>query len=134
MFSAKVAWQKELQFNGRADSQHTITVDGDGKKGNSPMELILIALCGCTASDVAIILQKKRQPVTALEVTAQAEKAPEPPRVYKEIRLTYRVKGRVSRKAIEDAVRLSAGKYCSVSAMLQHTAKLAYDIILDSDA
>jgi putative redox protein len=134
MFSAKVAWQKELQFNGQADSQHTITVDGDGKKGNSPMELILIALCGCTASDVAIILQKKRQPVTALEVTAQAEKAPEPPRVYKEIRLTYRVKGRVSRKAIEDAVRLSAGKYCSVSAMLQHTAKLAYDIILDSDA
>ena len=134
MFSAKVAWQKELQFNGQADSQHTITVDGDGKKGNSPMELILIALCGCTASDIAIILQKKRQPVTALEVTAQAEKAPEPPRVYKEIRLTYRVKGRVSRKAIEDAVRLSAGKYCSVSAMLQHTAKLAYDIILDSDA
>ena len=97
------------------------------------MELILIALCGCTAADVAIILQKKREPMTGLEVTARAEKAPEPPRVYNEIRLTYRVKGKVTRKAIEDAVRLSEGKYCSVSAMLQHTAKITYNIVLDTD-
>ena len=97
------------------------------------MELILIALCGCTAADVAIILHKKREPMTGLEVTARAEKAPEPPRVYNEIRLTYRVKGKVTRKAIEDAVRLSEGKYCSVSAMLQHTAKITYNIVLDTD-
>lgn len=134
MFSAKVEWQKELKFSSHADSGHAITVDGDGKAGNSPMELILIALCGCTASDVATILQKKREPMTALEVTAQGEKAAEPPRVYTAIRLTYRVKGKVTRKAVEDAVRLSEGKYCSVSAMLQRTARITYDIILDSDA
>jgi putative redox protein len=133
MFSARVEWQKDLRFNSQADSRHAIMVDGDAKAGNSPMELILIALCGCTAADVAIILQKKREPMTALEVIAQAERAPLPPRIYTVIKLTYRVKGNVTRKAVEDAVRLSDEKYCSVSAMLAKTAEITYDIILDND-
>jgi putative redox protein len=133
MFSARVEWQKDLRFNSQADSRHAIMVDGDAKAGNSPMELILIALCGCTAADVAIILQKKREPMTALEVIAQAERAPLPPRIYTVIKLTYRVKGNVTREAVEDAVRLSDEKYCSVSAMLAKTAEITYDIILDND-
>src|SRR5689334_23164781 len=92
------------------------------------MELVLIGLCGCTASDVVSILQKKRQPFTAVEVRAEAERAPEPPMVYTSIKVHYRVKGRVDRKAVEDAVRLSEEKYCSVSLMLQKTAKITFDI------
>jgi putative redox protein len=96
------------------------------------MELALIALCGCTGSDVVTILQKKREPFTAIEVHAEAEKAPEPPRVYTAIKLIYRVKGIVARKAVEDAVRLSEEKYCSVGAMLNKTTKITHEIELDA--
>jgi putative redox protein len=92
------------------------------------MELVLIALCGCTASDVVGILRKKREPFTGLEVRAQGERATGYPAVYSEIKLTYRVRGQVSQKAMEDAVRLSKEKYCSVSAMLEKTAKITTTI------
>ena len=107
-------------------------IDGDSKIANSPMELVLIALCGCTAYDVVSILQKKREPFTAIEVSAEAEKAPDPPRVFTVIKLLYRVRGKVNRKAVEDAVHLSEKKYCSVSAMLNKTATITYKIELDS--
>jgi putative redox protein len=121
-----------MRFEGTATSGHTVITDADSKVGNSPMELVLIALCGCTASDVVSILKKKREPFTAVEVRAEAEKAPGPPRVYTAIKVLYRVSGKVSRKSVEDAVRLSEEKYCSVSAMLQKTATITYQIELDS--
>jgi len=73
MTQARVKWQSETQFEGR--SSHPVTVDGDSKVGNSATELVLIALCGCTAYDVVTILQKNREPSTAVEVPAQAEKS-----------------------------------------------------------
>ncbi len=132
MIQARVAWTQQSQFEGTAKSGVKVIMDGASKTENSPMELVLIALCGCTASDVVSILQKKREPFTGVEVSAQAEKAPEPPRVYTDIKLFYRISGNVSRKAVEDAVRLSEEKYCSVSAMLSKTATITYQIQLDS--
>jgi putative redox protein len=133
MIQASVKWDQQARFEGRASSGHAVTLDGDSKAGSSPMELVLIALCGCTAYDVVSILQKKREPFTSVEVSAQGEKAPEPPRVYTEIKLVYRVAGKVSRKSVEDAVRLSEEKYCSVAAMLNKTARITYEIQLDSE-
>jgi putative redox protein len=130
MTEAKTVWIKNHRFDGSASSGHTIVVDGDKAAGNSPMELILIALCGCTGYDVVSILEKKREPFTSLEVRAQGERAADPPSVYTEIRLTYRVAGKVSRKSVEDAVRLSKEKYCSVSAMLEKTANITTQIEL----
>jgi len=121
-------WKEKQRFDGIASSGHSIVVDGDKAAGNSPMELVLIGLCGCTSYDVVSILQKKREPFTSLEVRAKAERAAEPPTVYTEIKLIYRVGGKVSRKAVEDAVRLSKEKYCSVSAMLAKTAKITAEI------
>jgi putative redox protein len=128
MTEAKTIWIEKQRFNGIADSGHSIVVDGDKVAGNSPMELVLIGLCGCTGYDVISILQKKREPFTSLEVRAQAERAADPPSVYTEIKLLYRIGGKVSRKAVEDAVRLSKEKYCSVSAMLAKTAKITAEI------
>src|SRR5579863_185673 len=128
MTNAKTTWIEKQRFNGVADSGHSIIVDGDKTTGNSPMELVLIALCGCTGYDVVSILQKKREPFTSLEVRAQGERATGYPAVYTEIKLTYRIGGKVSRKAVEDAVRLSKEKYCSVSAMLERTAKITANI------
>jgi putative redox protein len=128
---ATAKWSGQLQFAGTGNGGHSVLIDGDNKKGNSPMELVLIALCGCTAYDVVSILQKKREPFTAVEVSAEAEKAPDPPRVFTDIKLQYRVVGKVARKAIEDAIRLSEEKYCSVAAMLNKTARITYEIHLD---
>ena len=129
MIDAKVRWTDNERFSGEATSRHGIAIDaGKEKTANSPMELVLIALCGCTASDVVTILRKKREPFTSLEVRAEAERATNPPMVYTDIRLTYTVGGNISHKAVEDAVRLSEEKYCSVAAMLNKTAKITYTI------
>jgi putative redox protein len=128
MTNARATWIEKQKFHGVSDSGHTIVVDGDKQAGNSPMELVLIGLCGCTGYDVVSILQKKREPFTSLEVRAEAERAANPPSVYTAIKLIYTVGGKVSRKAVEDAVRLSKEKYCSVSAMLQKTAKILTEI------
>src|SRR5580765_650443 len=122
MTEAKAVWLDNQRFAAESSSSHAIVVDGDKKTANSPMELVLIGLCGCTGYDVASILRKKREPFTSLEVHAEAERAPNPPSVYTEIRLLYRIGGQVSQKAAEDAVQLSEEKYCSVAAMLNKTA------------
>ncbi len=128
MVESKAVLVAGQQFVGEASSGHAIVMDGDRKSGPSPMELVLIALCGCTGYDVGSILRKKREPFSSLEVSAKAEKAAESPNVYTEIHLIYRVGGKVSRKAMEDAVKLSEDKYCSVAAMLRKTAKISYEI------
>ena len=129
MIEARALWTDNERFLGQASSGHAIVVDaGSDKSASSPMELVLIALCACTASDVVGILRKKREPFTSLEVDAAAERAADFPKVYTSIRLVYRVGGNLSRKAMEDAVRLSKEKYCSVSAMLAKTAKIDVEI------
>jgi putative redox protein len=126
---ARTTWSDKDRFVGEASSGHALVIDaGEPKTASTPLELVLIGLCGCTASDVVSILRKKREPFTGLEVTAQAERAAEHPRVFTSIKLVYRVRGKVSHKAVEDAVRLSKDKYCSVSAMLEKTAKIEFEI------
>jgi len=128
MTQAKATWVDNHRFVAESDSGHAIVTDGDKKTGNSPMELVLMGLCGCTGYDVASILRKKREPFTSLEVRAEAERAEQPPAVYTAIKLIYKVGGKVSRKSVEDAVGLSKKKYCSVSAMLERTAKITAEI------
>lgn len=129
MISAKAIWTDNERYIGEASSHHAIVMDtATEKTASTPMEMVLIALCGCTASDVVGILKKKREPFTSLEVSAEGERAQGYPAVYTEINLKYRVGGKVSRKAVEDAVRLSKEKYCSVSVMLEKTAKITFEI------
>jgi putative redox protein len=129
LISAKAIWTDNERYVGQATSRHALVMDTASEKtANTPMELVLIALCGCTASDVVGILKKKREPFTSLEVSAEGERAHGYPAVYTEIKLRYRVGGNVSPKAMEDAVRLSQEKYCSVSAMLEKTAKIEVQI------
>jgi len=127
---AKVTWKNEMLFDGLSHSNHTIPFDGDPAHvhGASPMEVVLMGLCGCTAIDVVSILRKKREPFTGLTVSAEAEQANEPPKVFAHVKLIYRVSGAVSHKAMEDAVHLSETKYCSVAGMISKTAKIDYVI------
>lgn len=127
---AKTAWKKDMEFDGLSESGHTIVFDAGAAhaKGPSPMEAVLLALCSCTSVDVVSILQKKREPLSSLTVSATAEQAAAPPRVFTMIKLVYRIGGAVSKKAAEDAVSLSKNKYCSVSKMLEKAAQIDYTI------
>jgi len=129
MIAAALNWTDKERYVGEATSGHSIVMDTAAEKtANTPMELVLLALCGCTASDVVGILRKKREKFTGLEVRAAAERADGYPAVYTSIHLTYIVRGHVPQKAMADAVHLSKEKYCSVSAMLEKTAKITYTI------
>jgi putative redox protein len=126
-------WQHDNQFQGVAENGNTILFDADPSHtlGPSPMEAVLMALCGCTSVDVVSILKKKRQPLTGLRVTAVAEQAETAPRVFTKITLTYTVRGKLSRKAVGDAVALSKNTYCSVSKMLEKAAAIDYQIVFE---
>lgn len=130
--TASASWTDGERFTGIASSGHALVIDSDRQRSTAsgPMELVLIGLCACTATDVVSILRKKREPFTAVEVHADAERASDPPTVYTKIKLIYKISGGVSHKAAEDAVRLSKEKYCSVSAMLQKTAEITSEIEL----
>ncbi len=127
---ANATWKSDMLLDATSHSAHSLLFDGDPAHthGPSPMEVVLMGLCGCTAIDVISILRKKREPFTGLTVSAEAEQAAEPPKVFTQVRLIYRVSGQVSAKAMEDAVRLSETKYCSVAGMVSKTAKIEYII------
>jgi putative redox protein len=124
-------WKGSTIFEGTAGNGNSVFFDADPEhtQGPSPMETVLMALCGCTSVDVVSILQKKRQRLEGLKVTATAEQAETPPRVFTHIKLTYTVSGNLNRKAVEDAVALSKNKYCSVSKMLEKAAAIEYEIV-----
>ena len=90
------------------------------------MELLLIALGGCSGADVASILEKKRQQVTGYDIEVRGKRRPQTPRVYTSIEVVHRVRGRnIDPKAVADAIHLSETKYCSVSAMLSTGTKIS---------
>jgi putative redox protein len=124
-------WKHDEVFEATTEDGKSVMLDGDSAHtyGPSPMQAVLMALCSCTSVDVVSILKKKRQGITALRVSAHATQAETPPRIFTRIMLTYAVSGRLSRKAVEDAVSLSKNKYCSVSKMLEKAATVDYEII-----
>ena len=116
---------------------HLLIDDAAGNTGAKPIELVAIALGGCTGFDVINILRKKRQQVTGYEVRVEAEQAPTPPNVFTSVRIHHLVTGiDVSPQAVEDAIRLSEEKYCSVGAMVQKSAELhtTFEIVAATEA
>lgn len=128
MQTATVAWIGEEKFVATSPSGHAVTVDSDraSNKAPGPMELVLMALGACTATDVVSILKKKRQKLESLEVICSGERAAEPPTVWVKIEILYRLRGKLDEAAVTRAIELSEQKYCSVSAMLQKTAALTW--------
>jgi putative redox protein len=137
MQTAQVQWIGEQKFVATSPSGHAITLDADGKsnKAPGPMEMLLMALGACTAVDVVLILEKKRQKLQALNVICSGERAAEPPKVWTKFELLYQLRGRLDDAAIKRAIELSEEKYCSVSAMLKKTAMLTwrYEILPPQD-
>jgi putative redox protein len=128
MQTASVQWIGEQKFVAISPSGHALTFDSDrdSNKAPGPMELLLIALGACTATDVVTILEKKRQKLESLEVLCSGERAKEPPTVWTKLEILYRLRGTLEDAAVKHAIQLSEDKYCSVAAMLKKTAALTW--------
>jgi putative redox protein len=128
MQTASVKWIEGQKFVATGPSGHAITVDSDRETNSAPgpMELVLMALAACTATDIVIVLKKKRQKLEGLEVICSGERAAEPPTVWTRLEIFYRLKGDLDEAAVKHAIELSEGKYCSVAAMLKKTAKITW--------
>jgi putative redox protein len=117
----------ERQFVASTGSEHHMLLDDAvGGTGPKPIELIAAGLAGCTAFDVITILRQKfRQRVTGYEVRVEADQAERPPQVFTSVRIHHVITGQeIDPAAIEEAIRLSEEKYCSVAAMVKQTASL----------
>ena len=137
---ARIKWVEDRTFIGESGSGHKIVLGTafgpEGRTpGPSPMELVLIGTGGCTAFDVVHILEKGREAVENVLVEIEAERAEQDPRVFTRIHMHFMVKGRaLAAEKVERAIRLSAEKYCSASAMLGKTATITHNFeIVDSD-
>lgn len=122
------------QFVGRTGSGHHLLLDDTtGATGPKPIELVAAGMAGCTAFDVITVLRHKfHQQVTGYEVRVEVDQAERPPQVFTAVRVHHIVAGHdIDPKALEEAIRLSEGKYCSVEAMLKRTAafKTTYEIL-----
>jgi len=114
----------EIGFIARNSQNQTVLMRAPIKDippaGPSPMELLLMALAGCTGYDVLSILNKMRQRVEGFEIEVDGVRRDEEPRVYVNIDLKYIVYGDVDEDKLREAIKLSMEKYCSVSAMLRN--------------
>ena len=128
MQMAKVQWIGEQRFVATSPSGHALTMDSDRTSNTapSPMELLLMALGACTATDIVIILEKKRQKLDLLEVICSGERAAEPPQVWTKVDILFRLRGKLEESGVKQAIQLSEEKYCSVSATLKKTAELTW--------
>jgi len=126
----RVKWLDGFRFVATASGGHSLVMDSSKEAGGEgagfrPIELLLVALGGCTGIDVVNILKKQRQKVEGLEIVVSGERVENPPRVYSKIHVEYIVWGKdIREKAVRRAIELSERKYCSVGAMLGAKAKL----------
>ncbi len=115
---------------------HAQVLETNSQRGSAatPMEMLLMALGGCTGIDVVEILKKKREKVTGYRVEVTGERRDEHPRSFRRIELRHIVRGHgLTQKAVADAVALSDQKYCSVAATLRPTAEIVstFEIVED---
>jgi len=127
---------KGITFAAKGTSNHWVMLDGLEEFGgsaaaSSPMEFILFGFAGCTGSDIASILKKKRVKLEKFEMNVEAERAEEYPKVFTKIHLSFLFTGKdIKTNDVERAIELSRTKYCSVWAMLKNTIEItsSYEI------
>jgi putative redox protein len=129
---ATVRWAGKMTFIGRAGTNHLVSMDttpdfGGDNSATKPLELLLLALGGCTGMDIASLFKKMRVDFSGIEMNLTAERSEEYPNVYTRIDLEYVIYGRgIDEEKVKRAIELSQDKYCSVSAMLRKSCPVNY--------
>jgi len=130
-----VSWKKEgrlleaVTAHGRLDMASGLDEPGQGA---TPMELLAVALAGCTSMDVISLLQKMRQPLEGLRVEVRGEKADTYPKRFVSLEVVYHLKGALDEKKVQRAIELSETKYCSVEATLRPAVSISSRYVLEA--
>ena len=128
-----------VRFEGSNSAGNTVLVEGSPEiggegQGMRPMEMLLVSLASCSSMDIVSILKKMRQPLEDLRVEVDGHRATDlVPAVFTKIHLHFILKGDLRADRVEEAIRLSVDKYCSVGRMLDKTAEITFDWKLDND-
>ena len=116
------------------EAGNKVQIDGAPKiggqdQGARPMELLIMGLGGCSSMDILSILYKQKQEVNDYEVNIEAERDQEnTPSLFTNVHLEFVFKGKVDLKKAERAAQLSMDKYCSVTKIMEKTAKITYSV------
>jgi putative redox protein len=130
-----VSWKKEglllegVTAHGRLDMASGLDEPGQGA---TPMELLAVALAGCTSMDVVSLLQKMRQPLEGLRVEVHGETADEYPKRFVSLEVVYYLRGALDEKKVQRAIGLSETKYCSVAATLRPAVSISSRYVLEA--
>jgi putative redox protein len=129
-----MSWQGKMRFSA-TDGNKIVEMDTQAPVGDgsalSPKQLLLAAVCGCSAMDVAGLLRKNKQTVDSFHIEADAPVTEGYPAIFSLIQLDYFLQGTIDREQAIEAVRLSQTKYCGVSAMVAKACPIRYRIHLN---
>jgi putative redox protein len=130
-------WQGETSFIARNASGGTVKMGTiDGKPGVGPMQLLLVAIAGCTGDDIVSILRKKQVNLDDFQILVAGKRAEDFPKIWTQIHIAYQIWGKeINPKDVEKAINLSIKKYCSVGMMLGKTAEITseYKIMMPGE-
>jgi putative redox protein len=134
LYKAEIHWGGEEFFIGTPPSGHSVIIDtkGENKSAPTPLEMLLMSVAACTATDIVSILTKKRQKITGYKAIITGMRRDEHPRFFKAFHIHHLVYGHdVSEQAVARAIELSDTKYCSVAATVRPTATIttSFEII-----
>jgi len=119
-------WVRERQFIMHDRSGFPIVMDHPN--GVNASDLLPLSLIGCSSYDVVAILEKQRQQVKDLAVTAESTRDPDPPWTFRKIHVHYKVTGHALEKdKVAKAIQLAEEKYCGVFATLRSAIKITSD-------
>ena len=132
-----IRYAGDEMFIATTASGHSIAVDtkGDRKSAPGPLELFIVGVASCTATDVISVLLKKRVKVTGYHVEIQTQRREEHPRRFERIELKHVVRRHdVSPEAVARAIELSTEKYCSAIATVRPTAEVVSSFVIETEA
>jgi len=125
--TVRADWMRDQVFLLRDHSDFPVVMTQP--HGVSGADLLPMSLIGCALWDIAAILQKQRQPITALQAFADSERDDEPPWRFKKIRIRYRLTGHGLNEAlVKRAIELSENKYCSIYATLRAVVDITSEL------
>jgi putative redox protein len=130
----EVSWKGQMLFESKAPEGNVMIdageeVGGQGK-GLRPKAMMLTALAGCTAMDVASLLKKMRAEVDDFKIEVEANLTDEHPKFYDKVHVVYRFYGSDFKKdKIEKTVSLSVDRYCGVMEMFRKFSEVTTEII-----
>jgi putative redox protein len=130
---------ENFHFELKNERGHIVNVDarsdfGGNDKGASPMELVLMAVAGCSAIDMISILKKQRQEITSFKAEVEGERVQVgEAKPFKDIYLVFYLEGKIIAEKAARAAQLSFEKYCSVSKTVEPTATIHYKVVLNGE-